>query len=167
MTPPLRKTGHLSIEWELSGSRTAAPVACRWPIWVQFVMAKKIKKAQPKNAQPKKPSLKTVAWTRERALACLKPFLDHNTESLIDERKVPDGKTITVRKPWGDDSLVIDLPSGAVELIDALNNVILPERFNAIYHRDTKSLEFLWTPYPLTGQRAVCRCSLRFRRRSA
>jgi len=82
------------------------------------------------------------------AEAALAAFLAANPLSKVEVITEPE-RTLAVRHPWGDDSLnlKINLKNGA--LIDALNNVLLPERFIAIWHRDTKDIEVIFTALPL------------------
>lgn len=85
------------------------------------------------------------------AAASLASFLSKNTSSSIDRRGRPTS-AVVVSKPWGDDSFVLKLDGDHnSDLVQALNNVILPERFSAIYHVDIRRLEVLWTAFPLSG----------------
>jgi len=89
------------------------------------------------------------ALTLEQARDQLRPFLEANSESAIDEIDSNDGKRIGIRKPWGEDALVIYLPADLEALAEVLNNVLLPDRFTAIWHKDTTDLEVIWTAFPL------------------
>src|SRR6516162_2596014 len=78
--------------------------------------------------------------------AKLQSFLDNNIVSQLVE---PDstGTSIDITAPWGDQSLTLRIPtSGEDQLIDALNNIYLPERFTAIWHRDTEQFEIIYGP---------------------
>ncbi|MER8595118.1 hypothetical protein NKH33_26775 [Mesorhizobium sp. M1182] len=81
--------------------------------------------------------------------ARLTPFLDSNPKTelkAINSR----GKTLlAIVSPWGDPSIALEIPNDPEDLIDALLNIALPERLSAIYHRDTKSLEVVWTAFKL------------------
>jgi hypothetical protein len=79
-------------------------------------------------------------------------FLDANPTASIEEMALHSGKAIAVKNPWGDPSVAITLPPSSPQLEDALNNVFLPERYTAIWHRDTKDLEIIWTANPLPPQ---------------
>jgi hypothetical protein len=85
------------------------------------------------------------------AQALLQPFLDNNTLSAVDEIDV-DGETkiLAIKAPWGEESFVLHLSNEAEQLAQALNHVFLPERLTAVYHRDTKDLEFIWTARKLS-----------------
>jgi len=90
----------------------------------------------------KKPTEKQLETIRIR----LAPFLKNNPTSKIERVDFP-GEGVAVTSPWGDTSLELFLPSKPEPLIQALNSVILPERFTAIWHLDTKSLEVIYTVY--------------------
>lgn len=85
----------------------------------------------------------------EHARNQLRPFLDAHPYSTVDEIGSEEGKQLGIKKPWGDDALVIFLPNDLDAIADALNNLYLPERFTAIWHRDTKELEVIWQAFPL------------------
>jgi hypothetical protein len=72
----------------------------------------------------------------------LEPFLKHNSCSEIKK----DGDRWYVAKPWDDESLsfVIEHDLQA-DLVSALNNLILPSRFTALYHLDSNTMEFTYT----------------------
>ncbi len=73
----------------------------------------------------------------------LKLFLELNPITEIEEIE----HKIRVIKPWGDSSLLLGIKNENDSIIDALNNIILPNVFSALYHTDTKDLEFIYTPY--------------------
>lgn len=50
-----------------------------------------------------------------------------------------------IERPWLDDTLQISVKYGDQELIQGLNSVHLPPRFTAIWHKDTKDIEFIWS----------------------
>jgi hypothetical protein len=83
--------------------------------------------------------------------ARLTPFFNANRISTLTEI---DSATpsVAVASPWGDESLSIVIPVGGEEdaLIDALNNVYLPERFTAIWHNDTQEFEIIYSAIPKT-----------------
>jgi hypothetical protein len=72
----------------------------------------------------------------------LEPFLKHNPYSQIQKK----GERYHVVDPWGDESLsfVIE-PDSRVDLIAALNNLVLPPRFTALYHLDSNAMEYIYT----------------------
>lgn len=83
----------------------------------------------------------------------LQIFLEANPHSSVERTTTGNGKRrIQIAKPWGDPSLVFALPEGGGALIDVLNNVILPQRLAAIYHKDKRSLEIIWTAFKATDQ---------------
>lgn len=88
----------------------------------------------------------------ERARNRLRPFLEAHPYSTIDEIDSGEGKLLGINKPWGEDALVIFLPDDLDAIADALNNLYLPERFTAIWHKDQKEFEIIWTAFPLSAQ---------------
>jgi len=90
------------------------------------------------------------AARREALIKRLAPFIKNNAVSKVEKPSLPFG-VVAVKSPWGDTSIEIVLPSKAKDLnalIEALNNVVLPERFTALWHVDTQKLEFIYTTYP-------------------
>jgi len=89
----------------------------------------------------------------EEATSALKDFLTHNKYSAIElhEKSQTD---LVVARPWNDKSLFLHLSEDQDELFEALNNVILPERFTAIWHRDSGDFEVIYTAWPLEGSQA-------------
>ena len=81
----------------------------------------------------------------------LRPFLDAHPNSSVEEIDTQKGKRLGVRKPWGEDAIIIYLPDDIDDISDALNNLYLPDRFTAIWHKDTKDFEVIWTAYPLSN----------------
>lgn len=73
----------------------------------------------------------------------LTPFFSHNpkTELRIEQSRM------AICNPWGDDTIRIDFTDKIETAIAALNNLILPESFTAIYHRDKRSIEFIYSPF--------------------
>jgi len=68
-------------------------------------------------------------------------FLRRNAGSKILEE--PD---ICINAAWGDPGIQIELPSDGTNIFfDDLSNMILPHRLYAIYHCDTKEVEFIYT----------------------
>lgn len=92
--------------------------------------------------------------TLDTVRARLRPFLLANSPSSIEERETPQGKKIAIQKPWGDESPILFVPDEIEPFSDVLNNLYLPERFSAIWHKDTSDLEVIWTAHPLSPQLA-------------
>ena len=84
----------------------------------------------------------------DRAINRLKTFLTSNPSSKIEERDADDD-TVVVKSPWGDDTIEIVIPDEDDGLWSALNSLILPPRFSAIYHVDYKKLEIIYSAFPL------------------
>lgn len=78
----------------------------------------------------------------------LAEFLKANPGSSVAEIDTPQ-KGLAIKLPWGDESISIQIPNDADALVEALNKVYLPERFTAIWHRDSKFFEIIFTAYPL------------------
>lgn len=91
------------------------------------------------------------ALTLEQAREQLRPFLEVNQNSAVEEIDIEGGKRLGIKNPWGEDALVIYLPTDLAPLAEALNNVLLPDRFTAMWHRDTSELEVIWSAFPLGG----------------
>jgi hypothetical protein len=108
-------------------------------------MAEKI--SQPTPPQPPK----HVA----SAMAALKPFLDENPLASIVEMERPAGtKILAIERPWGDRSIALVIPENIETFAGVLNNLLLPTRYSALWHRDTKDFEILWTAFRLSGNAA-------------
>lgn len=60
----------------------------------------------------------------------------------------PHAGGFAIAMPWGDPSVRIVIPKECSALAKALNSVVLPERLSAIYHRDERKLEIIWTALP-------------------
>ncbi|MBL6458875.1 hypothetical protein JMJ55_26455 [Belnapia sp. T6] len=85
---------------------------------------------------------------RPRLEEQLAPFFNANPAS----RLVPDGENdgkYLITALWGDPSVDLKLDEDDTKIIDTLNYVALPERFTAIWHRDTNRLEIIFTAFPL------------------
>lgn len=89
--------------------------------------------------------------TMEEAKRRLRDFLKHNPHSSIDLLSPEDDNSLHVKNPWGDSSLIIYLGDLPDAIIETLNQLLLPERYSAIWHRDYKSLEVIWTALPLSA----------------
>lgn len=77
-------------------------------------------------------------------------FLKENPISSIDEVESGGQKFLGIKTPWGEESFVLAIEEDVRELAVALEHVLLPERFTAVYHRDTKDMEFIWTARKLS-----------------
>jgi len=77
--------------------------------------------------------------------ARLAPFLENNRDANIEQR----GRFCVITSPWADPTFVVVVASTEHALVDALNAVQLPPRFSALWHRDSKDLEFIYTPAPV------------------
>jgi hypothetical protein len=86
--------------------------------------------------------------------AALQPFLQANSVSAVEEQDVKGQKHVLIKRPWGDSSLAFRVPANFDPLAEALNNLLLPPRYSAVWHRDTKDLEILWTAFRLKGAQA-------------
>jgi hypothetical protein len=80
----------------------------------------------------------------------LAPFLASNPLSRVELVSDTD-QSVAVKLPWGDESLYFKIPSEYGAIIAALNNVILPERFVAMWHKDTRDFEIIFVALPLVG----------------
>jgi hypothetical protein len=81
-----------------------------------------------------------------RALISLTQFEANNPEVALSE----DGSAFVIDKPWADDTVSIRVPREASTLIDAINAIRLPPRLTAIWHLDTRDLEFIFGPLRIT-----------------
>jgi hypothetical protein len=101
----------------------------------------------------------------------LGPFLRaHDLSSLSKITHSQTGETTPViQRPWGDRSMSLLVSEDDTPLITTLNNVYLPSRYSAIWHKDTKDFEVLWTAFkpPPRGVEVVGRSShLNFEKRN-
>ncbi|NQT80099.1 MAG: hypothetical protein HQ555_06895 [Candidatus Aminicenantes bacterium] len=72
----------------------------------------------------------------------LEQFLKNNPYSEIEERK----GIYYISNPWDDESLSFKIEEeDKSQLIKALNSLILPPRFSAIYHLDSNEIEYIFT----------------------
>src|SRR5690242_20133341 len=72
----------------------------------------------------------------------LEPFLKSNPGSGLSRR----GTENVISCPWGDPTLEIVIPPGDADpLIEALNAVYLPPQYSAVWHKDSKDLEFIFS----------------------
>jgi len=87
----------------------------------------------------KTPQEKNEIMTFEKELA---PFLKRNPYSKVEKR----GELHYVTNAWNIEFISFILkPDSQSDLIVALNNLILPPRFTALYHLDTNTMEYIFT----------------------
>ncbi len=89
-----------------------------------------------------------------RLSAALASFLTANPYSSVALDNIEPNNLI-IENPWGDQSVELFVQRTEIyssKLVDALNNVVLPERYIAIYHTDLRSLEVIWTAAPLSDR---------------
>lgn len=89
-----------------------------------------------------------ISQAQKDVEARLKLLKNHNFE-LLDGKN---SEIVFLRSPWGDESLaLIGYKDGEIskDLFEALEKVILPKEFSAIYHVSKKKLEIIWTAYKL------------------
>ena len=92
----------------------------------------------------------TQPITLNLAAEALKTFLEQNPSATLAE----DPKGILVKTPWGDPSLAFRLPTQPDTLIASLNRLVLPERLSAVWHRENRQLEVIWTALRLSPSQA-------------
>lgn len=70
------------------------------------------------------------------------PFLSRNRNAKVEKRE----ELYYITNAWNTGSISFILePDSESDLITALNNLILPPRFTAIYHLDTNTMEYIFT----------------------
>lgn len=93
---------------------------------------------------PKKPNREKLAKKLARAGISspdLSEFSRHNPWCRVEN----DRGRIEIALPWNDASLALVADKTEdVRDLTKLNNLVLPERFNAVYHRDTKQMEYIF-----------------------
>jgi hypothetical protein len=111
-------------------------------------MAKKAKKAA--NASEAGAPAKLPAEPDIEKLFA--PFLKAHDYSRISKLTFGEHERHIIYQPWNDDSIALLVgPDNPKPLADALNALILPQRFSAIWHKDTKDFEVVWTAFKLSG----------------
>ena len=108
-----------------------------------------------KNNSAKDKREETEAETTISLRKRLADFLKHNSHAEIAK----DGKYFYVQRPWNDESVRFLLRPEA-ELIGVLNSLILPPRFTAIYHRNSKTMEYIYTV--LESADPICKREFKF-----
>lgn len=92
---------------------------------------------------------KSTKTKADELAATFAEFLEHNPMSKLEKNGGKDDEPSVIIEPWGDDSLSFRIPENPTELAEALNTLYLPQRLSAVYHRDLRKLEVLWTAYQL------------------
>ncbi|MCJ2012760.1 hypothetical protein [Methylobacterium sp. J-076] len=106
--------------------------------------------ATPASEPPARPSDADLAACR----TSLRVFLEDNPKSSVEIISDPEhGNSLRIVNPWGDESISTYIPADPDRLFNALNSVVLPERYSAIYHKDTKDIEIIFTAFPLGSGR--------------
>lgn len=95
------------------------------------------------NPVPEPKALPTIDVATEKLAA----FFEGNPSSTIVNLENADG--FEILNPWNDASIALEITDGFDEIADTLNMLVLPERFTAIWHKDSKWLEVIWTAYHL------------------
>lgn len=93
--------------------------------------------------KPKKADVPSIDDATDK----LAGFFELNPYSTLSV--VGDNGAIELLTPWGDLSLALEIEKDFHVLAEALNAVKLPERFSALWHKDDKRLEVIWTAYKL------------------
>lgn len=78
----------------------------------------------------------------------LEEFLTSNPEAKLN--RIQDSNV--VRDPWRDSSLVISFKDHEEDVIDCLNRVYLPPQYTAIWHKAERSLEVIYTAFPVPDE---------------
>ncbi|MFH5926805.1 hypothetical protein [Roseomonas xinghualingensis] len=76
----------------------------------------------------------------------LSTFLADNPKSPLAEINSPK-ECFAIQTPWSDNSMVIEVDGENGALHEALNAVILPARYAAIWHKDKREFEIIWTAF--------------------
>jgi hypothetical protein len=104
----------------------------------------------PDEQEPAPPQTTQVVLADE--FAALKqtfgPFLRGNPSAQILAPTMANCIAVIV-DAWSDESVLIDVPPDHAALAEALNALLLPERFSAVWHSDTRQLEVIWTALPM------------------
>ena len=108
-------------------------------------MAKFGKRSRASRSSPPRtiPARDSVATAAKAEFAV---FLANNPASTIESFRLPEGGyQALIKKPWGDASLALWIREDSKELAEALNELVLPERLTAMWHKDSRKLEVIWT----------------------
>lgn len=71
----------------------------------------------------------------------LSGFKKYNPEAIV----TVDKDNFIINKPWGDNTISLVFSKANTNILSELNKIILTRPFSAIYHTDTKKLEFIYT----------------------
>jgi hypothetical protein len=105
------------------------------------------------------PTKKTKSVNDRAASIDLASFIQNNPWSTVETK----GSELRVKSPWNDVSLELVTNNLKVRReFKCLNNLVLPERLNAIYHVDRKQIEYIFDDLfgiedPLPSQNFVFR----------
>lgn len=75
----------------------------------------------------------------------------HKTTKVVIKEKPEEGPKPFISHPWGDASISICVSNDDQRIFDILNKIHLPERLSAVYHKESRRLEVMWTSYKLLG----------------
>lgn len=100
--------------------------------------------------------------TPEDVKVSLDAFAQLNPEATVDAQE----DAFLVSKPWGDDSLMIRVSYEAKAVAETLNSLRLPPRFSAVWHMDTRDLEFVFGPLAVDDELRSRRFTFTFGGRS-
>jgi hypothetical protein len=110
------------------------------------------------SAKAPAPIVKAPSARFMAARAALAPFLEANPLAEFNEES--EEAPLAIRRPWGDRSIRLLVPDPIEPFANVLNQLYLPPRYSAIWHRDTNDFEVLWSAFrlsedlrPLDGRR--------------
>lgn len=83
----------------------------------------------------------------ESLIERLAPFKESNPKAEV----VRVGDRVEIRRPWDDASIMFSIGDGQQDVVDVLNSVYLPPPYSAIWHKDSKDIEFIYTSLPLVS----------------
>jgi hypothetical protein len=76
-------------------------------------------------------------------------FVQQNPHAQI-LRAEGSSSNFVIDRPWGDEAVRINLPMERDKITLALNKVMLPPPFSAIWHHETSRFEVIWTAFRLS-----------------
>jgi hypothetical protein len=88
----------------------------------------------------RRPHLKPHKTKSPKLRTECKDFLVNNPWSKLQEDK----KELQIRLPWNDSSLILAIGKKEYANASLLDDVLLPERFNGIYHKKERKFEFIF-----------------------
>lgn len=108
-------------------------------------------KEQPPEPEGQEPKL--ALGTEADLKDALQPFLSNNPEIEFEFIRRDDKEVLFLKKPWGDSTLMtIVREDGRDEFIQTVNDLRLPPRMSALWHKKTGDLEVIWTAYRLNEE---------------